>query len=115
MAVDANLLLVLRSENLGEGEPDLGAKLMSSFLKTLLESGNIPEKIICMNSGVFLTTENSPVTEQLKQFAASGSEILSCSTCLNYFGRTDKLVVGKPTDMKAIVGVMLHYRRILSP
>jgi len=37
MAVDQDLLLMLKGAELGEGEPDLGARLMSAFLKTLLE------------------------------------------------------------------------------
>ncbi len=115
MAVDANLLLILSSDSLGEGEPDLGTKLLGSFLKTLFESGKVPEKIICLNSGIFLTTEGSTVVDQLQQFAEAGSEILSCGTCLNYFNRADKLIIGQPTDMKATVDAMLHYRRILSP
>ena len=49
-------MLVLRSAGLGEGEPDLGEKLLRAFLSELLESGILPARIICMNTGIFLTT-----------------------------------------------------------
>jgi hypothetical protein len=41
---------------LGDGEPDLGETLLGTFLKTLLESKDLSSNIICINSGIFLTT-----------------------------------------------------------
>jgi selenium metabolism protein YedF len=115
MAIDRDLILFLGSSGIGDGEPDLGAKLMDSFLKMLLESGSIPARIICMNSGIFLTTEGSPVRETLEKYEQQGSEVLSCQTCLAYFKREDKLVVGKSTNMKETVDSMLTFKKVLSP
>ena len=115
MPVDDELLLMLKSNGLGEGEPDLGEKLLKAFLEQLLEAGAIPAKIACLNSGIFLTTEGSPVIDILKQFEQKGSEILSCGTCLAYFDRTDKLLIGKPTNMKETVNNMLVFRKVLTP
>ncbi len=115
MAIDKNLLLVLGSSGIGQGEPDLGEKLMGAFLEKLFESGRLPAKIICMNSGIFLTTEGSSMLEILKNFDAGGTEIMSCGTCLAYFNRTEKLCIGKPTNMKETVAAMLDYGKILSP
>ena len=115
MATDPELLLVLKSSGIGDGEPDLGEKLMKSFLTVLVESGTTPARIIAMNSGVFLTTEGSPVEGILKQLAASGSDICSCGTCLDYFGRKDKLLVGRPSNMKETVESMLGFKRVMTP
>jgi selenium metabolism protein YedF len=115
MGVDKELLLLLKSSMLGEGEPDLGEKLLHSFLSQLLEEDTVPARIICMNSGVFLTTEGSPVLELLESLAARGSEILSCATCLEYYGRKDRLKVGQPTNMRDTVRSLLTYRRVLQP
>ncbi len=115
MTIDNNLLLLLNSSGLGEGEPDLGEKLMKSFLAMLLESGSIPSKIICMNSGIFLTTEGSSVSNLLNKFANAGCEILSCGTCLDYYGRKGKLIIGTPTNMQDTVSAMLSFKKVLSP
>ena len=108
-------MLILKSSGLADGEPDLGAKLMNSFLSVLLESGSLPAKIICMGTGIFLTTEGSPVINILDKFSHNGSEILSCGTCLEYYGRTEKLLVGNPTNMKDTVDALLGYKEVLSP
>jgi selenium metabolism protein YedF len=115
VAKDEDLLLILGSAGLGDGEPDLGEKLMTAFLSMLLESEKLPARIICMNSGVFLTTEGSPVLELLAEFEAAGCEILSCGTCLEYFERSEALRVGKPTTMRDTVGSMLSFGKVLTP
>ena len=113
--VDGDLLLLLKSSGLGDGEPDLGEKLMSSFLNQLLESGRLPASIICMNSGVFLTTEGSPVLGLLHRFEERGSEVLSCGTCLDYYGRQDRLRVGRATNMRDTVQALLGFGQVLQP
>ena len=115
MNIDKDLLLVLKSSGLGEGEPDLGLKLIGSFLDMLLETGNVPSKIICINSGIFLTTAGTPVEKQMEKFAEAGTEILSCATCLNYYKRKDMLIIGGPTTMRDIVKTMLEHKKVLCP
>jgi len=115
MAIDKDMMVFLDSAGIGDGEPDLGEKLMKSFLTMLLESGTVPARIFCMNSGIFLTTEGSQVVDILKDFEKQGSEVLSCGTCLDYFDRKDKLLVGKPTNMKDTVEAMLKFKKVLKP
>ena len=115
MSVDPNMLLILKSNQLGDGEIDLGEKLLKSFLTVLEESEDWPARIVCINSGVFLTTEGSPVKNILSSLADGGVEIFSCSTCLEYYGRTDKLVVGQPTNMAATLAAMKSFGKVLTP
>jgi selenium metabolism protein YedF len=115
MPVDSSLLLLIKSSMLGEGEPDLGEKLLRAFLTQLLESGSVPARIICMNSGIFLTTEGSSMQDLMSLFESQGSEILSCGTCLEYYKRADSLVVGKPTNMRDTVQSLLEYKKVLQP
>ncbi len=46
-------------------------------------------------------------TITLKRLGKQGVEILACTTCLEYFDLTDKLVVGKPTTMLKSIQSML--------
>lgn len=110
MTPDPDLLFVITSHGLGDGEPDLGEKLMNSFLKVLGDSERLPAKMLFLNSGIFLTTEGSPHLEILMRFAETGVEIASCGTCLDYFGRREKLAVGAVGDMKDTVESMLSFK-----
>jgi selenium metabolism protein YedF len=111
--IDSDFVLIIGSSQLGDGEPDLGEKLMDSFLGQLLESGTVPGRIICMNTGIFLTTEGSPVLEKLQRLAAAGAAISSCTTCLNYYGRADTLAVGVAGTMRDTVTAMVAARKVI--
>lgn len=110
-----NDLLIIKSSGVSDCEPDLGLKLVTSFLEMLLETGNIPSRIICIGTGVYLTTTDSPVEKQMNKFVEAGTEILSCGTCLEYYGRKDMLIIGAPTNMKETVKAMIEFKKVISP
>ena len=67
------------------------------------------------NGGATLTTEGSASLEDLKNLAAQGVEILTCGTCLNYYGLTDKLAVGEVTNMYSIVEKLVTADLVVKP
>lgn len=42
-------------------------------------------------------------------------EILTCGTCLNFYGLTDKLAVGSVTNMYSIVETLLAASSVIKP
>ena len=115
MVKDKDMLLLLKSTGMGDGEPELGERLIKSFLTVLFNSGTIPARIICVSSGIFLSTQGSPVTDIFEKFERQGASVASCTACLEYYGRRDKIVIGTATDMKDIVGAMLSFKKVVSP
>lgn len=99
----SDFVVFIDSDSLGRGSEELGKILMRSFLQTLEQSESRPQKIILMNSGVKLSCEGSEVLEDLQEFSRKGVEILSCGTCLDYFGVKKKLRVGKVSNMYEIL------------
>jgi selenium metabolism protein YedF len=114
MIIDDELLLVLKSAGIGDSQPDLGETLMTLFLNQVYESGMLPARIVCMNTAIFLTTEGSKLAELLGKYEKEGTEILSCGTCLDYFGRKEKVIVGKPTTMKESARAMLSFKKVIT-
>lgn len=114
MAEKKGLLLLVKSSGLGEGEVDLAEKLIKSFFAVLLEAEPRPDRMIFVNSGVFLTTAGSPVADTLSKFLERGTEILSCGTCLDYYNRKEKLVVGQAGDMKGTVNSLLEFEKVIT-
>lgn len=115
MMVSDDLLLILKSDAFGVDEPDLGAKLIRAYLGQLLAAEAIPARVHCLGSGIFLTTEGSPVLEELRAFEEAGSIIASCGTCLDYYDRGDKLAVGVRGNMGEHVQAHLSFSRVLQP
>lgn len=96
-------VILVTSEFLGVGDDKLGAILMKSYMYALTESDIKPKTMLFMNGGVKLTTEGSDVLESLKTLESQGVEIMSCGTCLDFYGLKEKLAVGQVTNMYTIV------------
>jgi selenium metabolism protein YedF len=114
MSDKKELMLLVKSSAFGEGEPDLGEKLLKSFMQVLLDSGTMPDRMVFMNSGIFLTTAGSPIADIIREFESRGAEILSCKTCLDYFRRADQLIAGQPTNMKDTVDALLEFKKVIA-
>jgi selenium metabolism protein YedF len=110
----AATVLVVPSEQMGRGEPELGAILIRTFFHTLTETQPLPKTIIFYNMGVKLAVEGSPVLDDLRALAAKGSEILVCGTCLGYFNLKEQLAVGTISNMYTIAEMLLNAGHILT-
>lgn len=106
-------VFMLTSDRLGDGPEELGRLLMKNFLFSLLESRNLPQRMLFLNTGVKLTSEGSDVLEALEKLAGMGVEILSCGLCLDFFGIKDKLRCGATTNMLTTVETVLSTAKVI--
>ena len=100
---------------MGSGNDELGATLMKGFIYAVSQLEELPKTMLFYNGGVKLTTEGSASLEDLKSLQAQGVEILSCGTCLNFYGLSEKLAVGEVTNMYAIVEKLNGAGHIVKP
>lgn len=98
-----SITIAISNDTMGKGSDELGKILMKSFIYTLTESTPYPQTILFYNGGVKLTVEGSEVIDDLKKLQEEGVEIISCGTCLDFFGLKDKLMVGEISNMYSIV------------
>jgi selenium metabolism protein YedF len=109
------VVVYINSSLLGVGDEALGSILMRSFLKTFVDLEQKPSRLILINSGVRLATEDSPVLETLKCLSEEGVEILACGTCLDFYGLKEKVRVGKISNMYEIVETLVGADRLIRP
>lgn len=106
MNFEEKLSILIGSNKFGEGDDTLGETLMKSYLFALSESDKLPTHIMLVNGGVKLGVESSDVLESLFKLKERGVEILSCGTCLDFYGLKEKLAIGEITNMYTIVEIM---------
>ncbi len=106
---------VLSSDKMGGGSDELGGALMKAFVYALSQQETLPDTILCYNGGAKLSCEGSESLEDLKAMAARGVEVLTCGTCLNFYGIKEKLAVGEVTNMYVIVEKLSGADRIIRP
>ncbi|WP_346355126.1 sulfurtransferase-like selenium metabolism protein YedF [Azotosporobacter soli] len=92
---------LITGDTLGRGDAQLGALLMKAFFVSLQEIQ--PKRIFLLNSAVKLATASSPVLEAINQLKQKGTQIMSCGTCLDFYGLKEQLAVGEVTNMYVIL------------
>ena len=110
-----NTVVVISSECMGEGNPELGTALMKSYIYALSQQDQLPSTILFYNGGVKLACTDAPTLDDLKSLEAQGVEILACGTCLNFYGLSEKLQVGTVTNMYVIAEKMGQASLIIKP
>lgn len=109
------LAVVLSANVMGTGDDKLGKALMKAFVFALTKQDVLPETILCYNTGAYLTCEDADTLEDLKNLEAEGVNILTCGTCLDFYGIKEKLAVGSVTNMYEIVEKMETAGKIVKP
>lgn len=111
---NSNVVLSISKNFMGDGSEELGKILIKGFIYTVSEYENLPKTIIFFNSGVKLTTEGSECIDDLKKLQAKGVKIVSCGTCLDYYGLKEKLLVGEVTNMYTIYETLYKSSKVIS-
>ena len=109
------MLVVLSGNVMGTGDAKLGTSLMKAFVFALTKQDQLPDTILCYNSGAYLTCEGADTLEDLKLLESEGVTILTCGTCLDFYGLKEKLAVGGVTNMYDIVERMESAAQIIKP
>ena len=108
-------VVVISSDKMGSGNDELGKVLMKGFLFAVTQLDELPKTMLFYNGGATLTTEGSDSLEDLKSLEAQGVEIMTCGTCLDYYGLKEKLAVGTVTNMYSIVETMDQATKVIRP
>lgn len=107
------IVVVISAETMGTGDDTLGRLLMRSFIHTLVDTRPMPGTVILYNAGVKLAVEGADTLDDLKALADAGAKVLSCGTCLNYYGLKERLAVGEVSNMYDIASILLGASRIV--
>ena len=107
-------VVVISSKTMGSNE-ELGVVLMKSFIFALTKQDQLPKEMIFYNEGIFLTTNEGDILNDLKYLESQGVDIVSCGTCLDFFNRKELLQVGAVTNMYDIVERMEKAEKVIKP
>ena len=110
-----NTVVAIGSATMGSGDDALGKTLMKGFIYALSQQEKLPKTILFYNGGANIPVEGSVSTIMAKNMEAQGVEILTCGTCLDFYGLKDKLAVGGVTNMYSIVEILREASHIVKP
>ena len=108
------ILVILATDHLGQGDDQLGEKIVINFIRTLKEMGDDLWRLVLLNGGVKLAVEGAESLPQLQELAENGLGILVCGPCLKVFNLFEKRQVGELTSMLDIVTSMQLADKVIS-
>lgn len=111
---DSELVVAFGCKTMGDGDPDLGAMLLKSYIYSLTELDTPPEHLLFFNSGVFLTNQGSNTLNDLKLLVDKGTQISTCGACLDFYQIKETLAVGEITNMYGITEVMAQAKKVIN-
>jgi hypothetical protein len=111
---DSETVILVTRNGMGEADPALQLKLITTYFKLLDESNSLPAVICFYTDGVRLVVDGSPVLESLKSLEAKGVRLILCSTCLNFFNLIDQVCVGIVGGMTDIIEAQRLAGKVIS-
>ncbi len=92
--IDADTVILINRNGMGEADQVLQHKLVGIYLKLLDEHNLLPGAICFYTEGVHLVIDGSPVLKVLHSLEKKGVRLILCSTCLNYYNLMERVKVG---------------------
>jgi hypothetical protein len=111
---DSDTILLVTRCGMGQADPELQVRLISTYFKLLDEHNILPAAICFYTEGVRLAVEGSPVLGELRSLEAKGVRLILCSTCLNYYQLTNQVEVGIVGGMADIIEAQRRATKVIS-
>ena len=108
-------VVCVKSNLMGEGDPDLGKLLMEIFLDNLKLQENLPTHVVLYNAGVKLAMKESPVCSSLSELEELGTRIMLCGTCIDHYGLQYEIGVGMISNMVVITETLAGAGHVIYP
>jgi selenium metabolism protein YedF len=108
-------IIAITSDCMGQGDEELGKKLMKSFISIILYLDQLPSSVIFYNSGVKLTVKDSVAIEYLLELQKHNVEIIVCGTCVDFYDIGKQIGTGTINDMLTISNRLLKAEKVIRP
>lgn len=108
-------VVCIKSEEMGDGDPDLGKLLMETFVENLKLQDKLPTHLIMYNGGVKLARKQSPVCAALTELEDFGTRIMLCGTCIDHYGLQKEIGVGMISNMVTITETLAATGHVVYP
>ncbi|MBK9119081.1 MAG: DsrE family protein [Phycisphaerales bacterium] len=104
-------VLVLNHDQMGQGDPALGRKILGTFLRKAPALQEL-HAIVLFNSGARLVAADSPVLIELTQLHDNGVDLRPCGTCLDFYGVIP--AIGQVSNMDEIVHELATAEKVIT-
>jgi len=110
-------VILVTHTGLGRTLPEdrpFGLEMLDKFFHTLEKLEEKPKAILFYTEGVRCVIEDSPLVLTLKLLEGMGVRLVSCRTCLEYYGLGGRVAAGGTGGMDEIVRLMDEAEKVVT-
>jgi len=107
-------VILITSKGMGHGPEELQLTLLNKYLQLLELNGRLPTAICFYTEAVKLVAEASPILDRLIALEQKGVRLIVCSTCLDYYGLSDKVKTGIAGSMADIIEAQCNAKKVIT-
>ena len=108
-------VVCIKSELMGEGDPELGKVLMHTFVDNLKLQDQLPTHVVLYNGGVKLAMKQSQACSSLSELEELGTRIMLCGYCIDHYGLQYDIGVGMISNMVVITETLTNAGHVIYP
>lgn len=108
-------VVVLKSQEMGSEDANLGRLLMRAFLNTVAESDKLPQTVIIYSGGIRLALVGTDTARSLAKLEEKKVEVIICGTCVDFYQLKESIKIGTISNMFVIVEKMANATNIVYP
>lgn len=101
-------IVAFDADVMGRGDDELGHILIKGLIYALAHGDTVPGTALFYNGGARLTCEGSESVEDIQELESRGCTVLTCGTCLDFYGIKDQLQVGGITNLYEIAKLITN-------
>tara|TARA_R110002072_G_scaffold14048_1_gene58574 strand:+ start:946 stop:1452 length:507 start_codon:yes stop_codon:yes gene_type:complete len=106
--------IVINRDSMGQGDPQLGKKILGTFLTKAGAAFRDLEAVVFYNSGVRCLAEGSAYLPQLATLDEQGVDLIACGTCVDAFELRDQIRVGEVGSMDRILSELDQAAKVIT-
>lgn len=107
-------VLLIGTDMLGTGDPQLGTNLMRMFLYSIGQQEPLPADIMLINKGVRLACEDVQSIQTLTELTLKGTRVHVCGTCTNFYNFMDHIQIGSIINMYDLTRLLISAPKVIS-
>jgi sulfur relay (sulfurtransferase) complex TusBCD TusD component (DsrE family) len=107
-------LVVIDNEGMGHGDPELGRKILRTFLTKAGAAFDDLEAVVFFNAGVRCLTRELDMLQPLANLDHDGVDLIACGTCVDAYGLRERIEVGTIGSMDQILAEMNRADKVIT-
>ena len=107
-------VIVVNQDGMGHGDPELGRRILGTFLVKAPGAFPALEAVVFYNGGVRCLIEGSPFLPALSNLDERGVDLIACGTCVDAFGLREQLRIGEVGTMDQILSELAKAEKVIT-